>query len=134
QLNLRKVLFTCIAYGAATLAWSSLILASLDVIRDITRTYDEHGSKGDAVFIPFGWPHLKPGKYYAGDVPEWEMFRQISINPKYLAAQRGEDIGGAIPIFGHSATHKRIDELVAIVLDVVSKEQHIHQLTGDPIT
>ena len=94
QLNLRKVLFTCIAYGAATLAWSSLVLASLDVIRDITRTYDEHGSKGDAVFIPFGWPHLKPGKYYAGDDPEWEMFREISNNPKYLAALRGKDIGG----------------------------------------
>ena len=40
----------------------------------------------------------------------------------------------AIPNLGHSAAHERIDELVAIVLDAVSKEQHIHQLTGDPIT
>src|SRR5690348_1216063 len=40
----------------------------------------------------------------------------------------------AIPSLRDSTTHERIDELVAIALDAVLKEEHIHQLTGDPIT
>jgi hypothetical protein len=92
NLSLRRILSTCVAYGVATLVWSSLVLNSFDMMGDVDKTYDEDGSKDDAMFIPLGWPRLRPGKYYAGGDPEWEMFREISNNPKYLAGLRGKNV------------------------------------------
>lgn len=113
-LSLRKIVSTCLLYGAAFHIWSSCVLLQLDdddydvdhlessqggngVRPDNDKGHKNHAHRAetingeDTLFIPLGWPRLRKGDFYASSDPEWQQFVKISKDSRKLELLRGEN-------------------------------------------
>lgn len=104
DLILRRLVTTCLLYGAAFHVWSSFILLrfdgeseeldsreemGMDTGKDISDGDMEEMNGQDPIFIPLGWPRIRQGELYAPSDAEWQEFVRVARDKQRLHALRG---------------------------------------------
>lgn len=97
----RRFATTCLLYGAAFYIWSSLLSLQFDGDIEIDLPEDNTANKNvsqggvdgiveeDFMFIPLGWPRLRPGELYAPSDTEWQEFVKTAGDKQRLKSLRG---------------------------------------------
>jgi hypothetical protein len=101
NLLTRRFATTCLLYGAAFHLWSSLLYLQFDGNTETDRPDDKTANKGvsqvaadnvieeDCMFIPLGWPRIRPGEPYAPSDAEWKEFVKMAQDKQRLKSLRG---------------------------------------------
>lgn len=125
----RRLVTSCLLYGAAFHIWSSFVFVEYDDDDDTSQEpenesniqhYHNHQhierndeDEGDfnkdqllggldperTTFIPLSWPLLREGDYYAGSDPEWQEFVRISKDAQKIGKLKGVCYAGFCPGF-----------------------------------
>lgn len=149
--DLRKLLASCLIYGAAFHIWSTLALLQFDSADDTTqepsldgrtsrtnekdtnnKDHAEELDEDDSLFIPLSWPFLQPGKFYAKSDPEWQEFGKIHQDSKKIQSLQGT-MGPKLILESRIPMLTCLDELAFIVKDNTLRSRRLSTLLGSPV-